>query len=312
MLRKLIKRLKFFVSLLIVAVLGIWYFSYSNPNVNDVNSTVSVSGNKIMSVVFMDVGQGDCTFVTLPDNKTLLIDGANNGDGQSILSYLKELNVERLDYIVATHPHADHIGGLPYIINNIDVGEVFAPKIYSQDIPTTKTYENFLLSVKNKGKKISAAKGGQTLFEGEGYKGECFSPNSDRNDGLNNYSVVLKLTFGNDSFLFTGDAEAETEKEMLEKGYNLDSDVLKLGHHGSSTSSSKEFLTAVSPKYGVISCGRNNTYGHPHNETISAIKAIKGFSELYRTDTQKTITALSKGNGNIVFKTGGKTIVTED
>jgi beta-lactamase superfamily II metal-dependent hydrolase len=289
--------------------LGFWYLSLNDDIDLQDNNPVSSDENS-MTVSFLDVGQGDSILIKLPDGKHALIDAANPGDGADILDYLSNEGVNRLDYIVATHPHADHIGGMAYIIENTEVGQIFAPKIASSDVPTTKTYENFLLSIKEKGLKITAAKGGNTLFEGEGYKAQCLAPNSDKNNGLNNYSVVFKLTYGEDVFLFTGDATSEIENEIISKGYDIDCDVLKVGHHGSHSSSSERFLNAASPQYAVISCGRDNSYGHPHGQILTAFSKLEGLSALYRTDVHKTITAVSNGNGDIKFYTNGKTVVS--
>ncbi len=299
---KLFKKLKFYTCLIIVILLGVWYFNGNDVNLKPENISSSPSGDGgTLSVSFLDIGQGDCTFVTLPDGKTLLIDAANNGDGDEISAYLKQNGTDKLDFIVATHPHADHIGGMADIINSFEVGKVFAPKIAYGDIPTTKAYENFLLSVKDKGLKITTAKGGATLFEGKGYKAECFSPNKDKNDGLNNYSIIFKLTYGENSFLFTGDAEKEAEAQVVSKKYNLSADVLKVGHHGSSSSTSPKFLKAISPKYAVISCGKDNSYSHPHKETLDIL--LENKVKIYRTDKDKTVTALCNGDGKISFNT---------
>jgi beta-lactamase superfamily II metal-dependent hydrolase len=306
------RKLKLYISFIIVIALGIWYVSVNGNESAPTNADSAFSEDGSMAVSFLDVGQGDSTFINLPDGKTLLIDAANPGDGADILDFLSNKGVNRLDFVVATHPHADHIGGMAYIIENMEIGQVFAPKIYPSDVPTTKTYENFLLSVKEKGLKITAAKGGNTLFEGEGYKAECLAPNKEKNDEINDYSIVFKLTYGKDVFLFTGDATTEIEKEILNMGYNIDSDVLKIGHHGSHSSSSRKFLNEVSPEYAIISCGRDNSYGHPHGETLSALDNLEGLISLYRTDVHKTITAVSKGDGKIKFTTGGKTVVNGD
>ena len=300
---KLFKKLKFYTCLIIVILLGVWYFSGEGGNLKPENSSSELSGNgKLMSVSFLDIGQGDCTFVNLPDGKTLLVDAANSGDGDEIAAYLKKNGAKKLDYIVATHPHADHIGGMAEVISSFEVGQIFAPKIASSDIPTTKAYENFLLSVKDKGLKITTAKGGSTLFEGEGYKADCFAPNKEKNEGLNNYSIVFKLTYGKNTFLFTGDAERELESEILYKKYNLSADVLKVGHHGSSSSTTPKFLKAVSPDYAVISCGKDNSYSHPHTETVDIL--LENKVKIFRTDKDKTVTAICSGDSKISFKTG--------
>ena len=280
---------------LVVALIVAWQFlSDKFPTQNTSSDTIlPAESNGVLIASFLDVDQGDCEFFKLPDGKTLLIDAGNIGDGDEIVSFLKQNKIAKLDFVIATHPHADHIGGMSDVIDSFEIGQVFAPKIADADVPTTKTYENFLLSVQRKGLKITAAKQGTTLFSGEDYKAECFAPCSDNYESLNNYSVTVKLSYGIHSFLLTGDTERISEGEMLKNGYNLKSDVLKVAHHGSSTSTSKAFLNAVSPDFAVISCGEGNSYGHPHAETLKTLKGIT----LLRTDLDKTI----------VFSADGKT-----
>lgn len=306
--------ISFVVTVLLLIVLGVGHLFADNENVNPFSqqSTPITADGSSMSVSFMDVGQGDCTLISLPDGKYVLIDAANPGDGDNIVSYLSELGISKIDYVIATHPHADHIGGMAYIISNMEIGQVFAPKVAAEDVPTSKTYENFLNEIKANNIKLSAAKGSNVLFEGEGYRVECLAPNKDRYDGLNNYSIVVKIVHGENTLLFTGDAESEVEEELALKGYDLDCDLLKVGHHGSSSSSGAEFLEAVSPRYAVISCGRDNSYGHPHEETLSAFEKLEGLEMLYRTDLHKTVTAVSDGKGGFVFETGGETVAGED
>lgn len=279
------------------------------PNTN--TTPPPASGENLLIAEFLDVDQADCELVYLPDGKILLIDAGNRGDGEEIVSYLKGKNVSKIDYLIATHPHADHIGGMSDVVNSFEIGKIFVPRVANSDVPTTKTYEEFLTSVQNKGLKFTAAKAGTTLFEGTDYKAECFAPCSEDYKELNDYSVVIKLSYGIHSFLFTGDAEALSEKEMLTANYNLDSDVIKLGHHGSSSSSTKEFLNAVSPRYAIISCGEGNDYGHPHTETFETISNIKSIEKTLRTDLDKTIifTADGKTENGIVFTTKNPTVV---
>jgi beta-lactamase superfamily II metal-dependent hydrolase len=302
---------------IIVAVallVALWKIAPYKLNQNtETASTPSDSpalGNAYLTCEFLDVDQADAELCYLPDGKIVLIDAGNRGDGDELVSYLKNKNITKIDYLVATHPHADHIGGISEVIDSFEIGKIFVPKIASNDVPTTKTYEDFLLSVQRKNLKLTAAKAGSTLFEGENYKAECLSPAGDDYDNLNHYSVTIRLSYGIHSLLFTGDAETVNEKEMLNAGYNLDSDVLKVGHHGSRSSSSKKFLNAVSPKYAVISCGEGNDYGHPHNETIDALNNLQGLEKYYRTDLDKTIiiTLDGKNQNGIEIKTKNPTV----
>ena len=278
-----------------------------NPDVTPHPAT----GENLLVAEFLDVDQADCELIFLPDGKILLIDAGNRGDGEEIVAYLKGKNISKIDYVVATHPHADHIGGMSDVIDSFEIGKIFVPRVASSDVPTTKTYEDFLTSVQNKGLKLSAAKAGTTLFEGADYKADCFAPCSEDYKELNDYSVVIKLSYGIHSFLFTGDAEILSENEMLNAGYNLNSDVIKLGHHGSHSSSSEEFLKAVSPSYAVISCGEGNDYGHPHDETLEALANLNGPPKTLRTDLDKTIIfkADGKTENGIIFSTKHDTVV---
>ena len=307
------KKSKSILSLILIVVVLLFgarqvavnYFS-DDVSSNVFSATVTPAENEVtLSAFFLDVGQADCELFTLPDGKILLVDSGERGDGEKLVDHLKNLGISKIDYLLATHPHSDHIGGMSDVIDSFEIGKIFAPKVAANDVPTSKTYEDFLNSVKNKNLKITKAAAGSTLFEGENYKAECFAPCGSDYDGLNNYSAVVKITFGIHSFLLTGDAEYISEKEMLSAGYNLDCDILKVGHHGSSSSSSEDFLKKASPKYAVISCGADNSYGHPHEETLTALKNLKGLDTVFRTDKDKTITFTVDGKteNGITFKT---------
>lgn len=298
--------------ILIAFVIG-WQFITRFTAPIEVSSvpTPPTSNESLMTVEYLDVDQADCELIFLPDGKILLIDAGERGDGEEIVSYLKSKNIIKIDYLIATHPHSDHIGGMSDVIDSFEIGKIFAPRVAGNDIPTSKTYKDFLTSVQNKGMKISSARSGTTLFEGADYKAECFAPNSDDYDELNDYSVTVKLSYGIHSFLFTGDAEALSEVEMINAGFNLDCDVLKVGHHGSDSSSSDAFLRATTPKYAVISCGEDNSYGHPHRETLNALEKLNGLEKLLRTDYDKTIIFTSDGKteDGIRFTTKNPTVV---
>lgn len=253
------------------------------------------------SVYFIDVGQGDCELIRTPDGQNILIDAGANATGDALVAYLRNLGVEQIDSLIATHPHEDHIGGMDEVVDAFPIGEVYLPKAAESQTPTTRTYERLLNAIASKGLQITPGRAGMTILGENGVKLEFLAPNSDSYAGLNSYSIVAKLTCGQKSFLFTGDAEADSEQEMVDAGYNLRSDVLKCGHHGSSTSTSPAFLRAVNPSYAVISCGVDNDYGHPHRETME--KLNKANVEVYRTDKQDTILAVCDGT-NITFETG--------
>lgn len=254
-----------------------------------------------LSVHFLDVGQGDSIFIELPDGKTMLIDAGENYYGNGIISYINDCGYSEVDYLAATHPHADHIGSMAYIVRHMDIGEVFMPKVSAN----TKTYENLLEAVSDKGLKIKSAKAGLTIAENDDYKITVAAPSVIDSENLNNSSAVIKLSYKNNSFLFTGDAEKE---ELSKIKTDISADVLKVGHHGSKTSTYKDFLDAVNPKYAVISVGKNNDYGHPHKNTL---KLLSNYGiTVFRTDKDKTVVFAS--NGDKISVNSGKTSIKQE
>ena len=257
-------------------------------------------------VYFLDVGQADCELIRLKTGENILIDSGTGETAKKLENYLKELGVQKIDYLIATHPHADHIGGMTQVVKSFEIRKIYMPKIQDNQVPTTSTYENLLKAIDQKGLKITAAKGGMTIMDSGGEKLTIFAPNSEKYTELNSYSVVTKLTCGEKSFLFTGDAQSDSEKEMIGKGYDLKSDVLKCGHHGSSTSTSAAFLRAVAPGAAIISCGVNNDYGHPDKAVVNRLQ--KAGVTIYRTDQQDTILASCDGK-TIQFMTNQKSVI---
>jgi len=243
----------------------------------------------LLQVHFLDMGQADCILVQAPSGKNMLIDAGNNDDAAKILAYLRERNIRKLDVVVGTHPHEDHIGSMDQVINTFEVGQVVMPNATH----TTRTFKDVLTAIKNKGLKITTAKPEITLDLGTGINATVVAPRSAKYKDLNNYSVVIHLTYGSTSFLFTGDAEALSESEMLKAGTGLKSTVLKVGHHGSRTSSTQAFLDKVKPQYAVIMCGQDNDYGYPHRETLQKLAALD--TQIFRTDLNGTIIATSDG-----------------
>ena len=253
------------------------------------------SASGTLEVYFFDVGQGDSELIRLPGGENILIDAGTSSTEDELVGELRSLGAETLDLVVATHPHADHIGGMAAVIDAFDVRQVVMPRISESDTPTTKTYENLLQSIADKGLTITPAEPGDELLSSGGAVLTVLAPNGEDYGDLNNYSVVLRLTYGEDSFLFTGDAEEASEEEMLSLDWPLTATVLKCGHHGSESSTSPAFLDGVSPQYAVISCGVDNDYGHPDAVTLEKLEAAG--AEVFRTDLQGTILASTDGSG---------------
>ncbi len=283
------KKSKFIYSIIvcILVVVGI----LSNNKNSDLTKEVTFFSNNEasdMEVHFIDVGQADSILIK-SSGKYMLIDGGNNDDGEMLIAYLQKEGVKKLDYIIATHPHEDHIGGLDDIINNFEVDTVFMPDISH----TTKTFEDVLTAISNQNLQITIPEVGDQYSLGDA-QFIIIAPNQkDYGEELNNYSIGIKLIHGDNSFLMCGDAEELAEKDILENGIDIGADVYKVSHHGSNTGSSKEFLEAISPSYAVIQCGVDNKYGHPHEETLELLDDMN--VKVFRTDINGTIIAKSDG-----------------
>ncbi|MCL6635885.1 MAG: MBL fold metallo-hydrolase, partial [Peptococcaceae bacterium] len=245
-----------------------------------------------LRVHFLDVGQGDAILVQFPDGRNMLVDAGKNDSAAAVTGYLKKNGVSRLDFLVGTHPHEDHIGSLDAVIKNFETGQVLMPRATA----TTQTFRDVLAAVEKKGLQIRTAKAGVDILEGGEFSARILAPNGSGYESLNNYSAVIKVKYRDVAFLLTGDAEELSEKEMLEAGADLRAQVLKVGHHGSSSSTSAAFLKAVSPRYAVISVGAGNDYRHPHQVTLDRLK--KAGVSVLRTDQK----------GTIVFSTDGREI----
>lgn len=255
-------------------------------SINTKETNIQINKNTLQ-VHFINVGQGDSILIQV-NNKNLLIDSGPNKSEDKLKKYLKKLNISKFDYIIATHPHEDHIGNMSYIINNFDVLNFYAPKVEN----STKAFETMVESLIRKDLKIKVLKANiKSIDLGKNIVVDVFSPLSNSYEDLNNYSPIVKISYGNTSFLFTGDAEELSENEVLNAGFDLKCDVLKIGHHGSSSSTSENFLKASNPSIAVISVGEDNTYGHPTDTVLSRLKETK----IYRTDI----------NGNIVITSDG-------
>jgi len=266
------------------------------PSIDTPDITQTSDGQ--LTVHFLDVGQADSILIQTPAGKTMLIDAGNNDDDSFVTSYIRNQGISKLDIVVGTHPHEDHIGGLDTVINTFDIGQVVMPTATH----TTQTYKDVLTAIKNKGLKITAAKAGVDLDLGQDVTVKLVGPITTYED-LNNNSAIIHLTFGKTSFLFAGDAEEDAEADIMAAGYNIKAEVLKVGHHVSSTSSSQKFLEKVKPAYAVIMVGQGNDYGHPHDEVLTRLADIG--TKVFRTDINGTVIATSDGS-KVSFKTQPK------
>ncbi|MFR8041406.1 MAG: ComEC/Rec2 family competence protein [Clostridium butyricum] len=249
----------------------------------------------LMYVHYINVDQGDAILIQV-NNKNLLIDSGPKSHKKQLVKFLNDLNISKLDYVIATHPHEDHIGNMNTVLNSYKVQSFYAPKVYSY----TKSFEQMIDSLKSNNLKINPIKRGcNTINLGFQTNVEVFSPINDTYDNENNYSPVIKISFGNNSFLFTGDAEKEIEDKLILLNDDLKADILKVSHHGSSSSTSDSFLNRVSPKYAIISVGKNNIYDHPNDTIISKLNTYN--IDILRTDIQNNITLISDGT-NISYK----------
>lgn len=248
--------------------------------------------NSNLEVYYFDVGQADSILIRENDNN-ILIDAGNNEDGEKLVNYLKnDLNIEKFNMVVGTHPHEDHIGGLDNVIDSFDIDTILMPNATS----TSKTFENVLDSIEKKDYKITVPKINEE-FNYNNINIKVLYTGTDEKD-LNNTSIVLKLTYQNNKFLFMGDATSKVEKKLLNE--DIKSDVLKIGHHGSEYSTTNNFLNKVNPQYAIIEVGKNNTYKHPKEITLD--KLNKKNIKIYRTDIDGTIKVVSDGN-NLKFET---------
>ena len=285
------KKNKTLISFLSFAAI-ILYTLLSNDEITiekEENKKTDSNNTDVVKVEYIDVGQADAILIE-NDKKYMLIDAGNNEDGDLLVNYFKDKNITDFEYVVATHPHEDHIGGMDNIIKNFNIKNYYMPDCYT----TTKTFEELLDALEEKNLSFETPDIDSEFVLGDAlfkvlYKG------TDKRD-LNNTSIVLRMTYKDVSFMFTGDATNVTEKKILAK--DLQSDVLKVGHHGSQYSTSDEFLDKVNPKYAIISVGTGNVYDHPKDITLNKLKGI----EVHRTDKEGTIRVISDGK-NIDIET---------
>lgn len=268
---------------------------FASNGKNIARDLFATSSKADLVVHYVDVGQGD-GIVIQNDGKNMLIDTGDNISYNNIVLYLRSLKIKKLDYLVITHPHADHIGKLDDIMDEFDVNKIYMPKIPNKYVPTSKTYLSALEAIKKQKLKITPLVKDTSLDFGDAKVNLIYTPNSDSN--LNNYSIITHIKHDKHKFLFMGDAEIKQEK-MLMKQMNVDADVLKIGHHGSKYSSSTQFIEEVSPQIGIISVGTKNRYSHPDKKTVTSIKNQD--VKVYQT----------KDSGTIIVKSDGDKLTTK-
>ena len=262
-----------------------------NAAAEDVSAAASdvFRDGSTLEVHFLDVGQGDATLIRCGE-AAMLIDAGNNSWGDDVRDYLEYQGIGDLDYVIGTHPDADHIGGLDVVMEAFDCGTVIMPD-YEKD---TQTYTDVTDVMEEKGYELTLPQVG-TVYELGEAAFTIVAPNGEYGDNANDYSVGILLEHGENRFLLTGDAEEDSEADMLDNGIDLSADVLKAAHHGSRTANTEAFLERVNPEYVVISCGEGNSYGHPHAEVLNRLREMG--IKVFRTDEEGTVVATSDGTG---------------
>ena len=260
------------------------YYKNNSFNNNTLKKVVDKDNKSILKVYFIDVGQGDSILIS-NNNKYMLIDAGNNEDGPKLVKYFKNLGIKKFDYVIGTHAHEDHIGGMDDIIYNFDIENFYMPEVIS----VTRTFEDVLNALEEKEVAFQTPKIDSNFSFSNCLVNVLYVDNN--SEDLNDSSIVLRLKFLNNSFLFMGDASSKVERKILSK--NIQSDVLKVGHHGSRYATSQRFLDKVKPQFAVISVGVNNIYNHPHEETINRLN--KNNIIIHRTDKEGTLVAIANG-----------------
>ena len=285
------KGIKLFNSLLIILFIIFGGFLYYNDGLSfgEYKNNDEINGN--LNIYFIDVGQADSILINY-NNQYALIDAGNNADGNLLVNYFKELNIDEFQYVFGTHAHEDHIGGMDDIIDNFKIDNFYMPDV----ITTTKTFEDVLDSLDKNNVIFDTPSIGETFNLGDTIMEVLYVGDDSKN--LNNSSIVLKLTYGDTSYLFMGDATSVVEKEL--NNNDLNADVIKIGHHGSEYSTTESFIKQVNPNYAIISVGKNNTYNHPSNTIIDRLNNYN--IKIYRTDEDGTILLTSDGH-DITFNT---------
>ncbi|WP_027624434.1 ComEC/Rec2 family competence protein [Clostridium lundense] len=245
--------------------------------------------NNLLKIHYIDVGQGDSILISI-NGTNMLIDSGSHEKEEYLITYLKKQKIKKLHHVIATHPHEDHIGSMAGIIKNFNIENFYGPKV----VVNEKCFTSMVTELRKKHLKIQVAKVGKKIKIHPNIICEIIAPNNTSYENINNHSVVIKLTYGYTSFIFTGDAEKISENEMLKGSINLKCDVLKLGHHGSNTSTTDSFLEKTSPKIAIISCGKKNIFRHPNKKIVNKLKNKN--IKVYRTDIDGNIILISNGN----------------
>ena len=249
-----------------------------------------------LTVYFFDVGQADSSFLIFPDGVTMLVDSGEIADGENIAKFIRSLGIKSIDYFVCTHPHDDHIGGAGMIFDWLEIGTVCIPKINAEIDRDENAVQLLNFSIEKEQCRTLELSANTVLFERSGYNATVISPDNNKTyTNTNDYSLSLLVNCYTNTILFMGDCESDAEKDIIECNINLDCDILKVGHHGSKSSSTETFLKASTPLVSVISCGMDNSYGHPDPDVVSRLNSIG--SKVYRTDTAGTVIAKCYSGG---------------
>lgn len=282
-----------------------WFQGWQEENA-PLPSFAAGTDRKQLLVYFLDVGQGDSQLIRVPGEAgyfNVLLDTGEYKYANGLAETLRGLGVETIDALICSHPHTDHMGCMARMVQWFEVGSVYMPLLPKDQTPTTSAYEALLDRVEEKNLVITQLYAGAEIAVPGEAQFQVVAPRKNEEwEDVNNYSAVIRMSYGDVTFLFTGDAEQESEEEILEDGYLVEADVLKCGHHGSSTSTSDAYLEAVNPRYAVISCGEGNRYGHPHKETQEKLGQRRGLTVL-RTDQYGTVLFQSDGE-SLTYKTG--------
>jgi len=284
------KKKNFYLSLIVLIIMAVAavFEHMSAP----LDAPKQITSTDVTTVTYLDVGQGDSTLIELVNGEVMLIDSGEAEYADTVADALTDRGISRIDYLVATHPHSDHIGSMADIIENFEIGTFYMPNVTHN----SKSFEKMLEALHENNVDSIAGKAGDVIFEKDSLKAEILSPVKSSYDELNDYSIVIRLECGNKSFLFMGDAEKYAENLITG---NVSCDVLKLGHHGSSTSTGEGFFQKANPSYAVISCGADNSYGHPHDEIIELL--VRKKVPYYRTDADGDVVIICDGeNINIL------------